>query len=84
MTVSRTKRFGNSSNLQILFYFFPKKVQNIYASDILCLFELAQKLASLKKASQDTVSLVKAQVAVEELIMFLDDDSLEGRNEKEA
>ncbi|XP_020218734.1 uncharacterized protein LOC109801966 [Cajanus cajan] len=62
---------------------FWKKAQNIYANDIQWLYDAAQKIASLKQINHEMTShIAEAQAAVEELKMFLTDDSLEGINKK--
>jgi len=55
---------------------FWKRTQNIYANDIQCLYDLADKLASLKMTNHDMISFMnEAQSAVEDLRMFLEVDA---------
>jgi len=62
---------------------FWKRAQNIYANDIQCLYDSANKLASLKMTNHDMISFMnKAQSAVEELRMFLEVDSLDEMKKK--
>nr|KYP37959.1 hypothetical protein KK1_040820 [Cajanus cajan] len=63
---------------------FWKKAQNIYANDIQRLYDATQKIASLKQINHEMTShIAEAQSAVEELKMFLTDDSLEGMKQLE-
>lgn len=56
---------------------------SIYALDIQLFNDAARTLASLKQTNHDMVSfLVEAQIEVEELGTFLDDDCLEGIRKK--
>jgi len=56
---------------------------NIYANDSQCLYDSANKLASLKMTNHDMISFMNdAQAAVEELQMFLEVDSLDEMKKK--
>jgi len=62
---------------------FWKRAQNIYANDIQCLYDSANKLASLKMTNHDMISFMnEAQSIVEELRMFLEVDSLDEMKKK--
>jgi len=57
---------------------FWRRAQNIYANDIQCLYDSANKLASLKMTNHDMISVMnEAQSAVEELQMFSEVDCLD-------
>ena len=59
-------------------YSFWKKAQSVFANDIQQLYDVAQKLATLKQIDHDMVAYVsKAQSVVDELKLSLEADKLE-------
>ena len=62
---------------------FWKKAQSIFANDIQRLYDSANKITSLKQTNHDMIShMSEAQSAVQELKMFLEDDTVEGMKQK--